>query len=97
LPDHVHVVVEKGAHPPRRVVGHLKRAAALELKLESIHPFQQEYERTGKLPTCWGERCRVVFLDSVGDVLRTIRYVEENPTKEGKPRQVWSFVTAFAG
>ena len=81
LPDHVHIVVEKGKHPPRRVVGHLKRAAALQLKSESNHPFQQEHQRTGKLPTCWGEGCRIVYLDSVEDVLRTIRYVEENPAK----------------
>jgi hypothetical protein len=38
-----------------------------------------------------------VFLDSDEDIRRAIRYVEENPVKEGKPRQLWSFVTAYPG
>jgi hypothetical protein len=28
-------------------------------------------------------------------VRRAILYVEDNPLKEGKPRQRWSFVTPF--
>ena len=30
------------------------------------------------------------------DFARAIAYVEQNPLKEGKPRQRWSFITPFA-
>ena len=33
-----------------------------------------------------------VYLNLRSDIERAIRYVEENPIKEGKPRQKWSFV-----
>ncbi len=38
-----------------------------------------------------------VFLDTEEAIENAIRYVEENPMKEGKPRQRWSFVTPFSG
>ncbi len=34
-----------------------------------------------------------VFLDTPGRIAEAIEYVGENPVKEGKPRQHWSFVT----
>jgi hypothetical protein len=43
----------------------------------------------------WARGRWKVFLDCVEDVARAILYVEENPMKEGKPRQHWSFVTPF--
>jgi hypothetical protein len=36
-----------------------------------------------------------VFLNTVEEILQRIRYVEENPLKEARPRQVWEFVTPF--
>jgi len=38
-----------------------------------------------------------VFLDSEEAIEAAIRYVEENPVREGKRRQNWSFVTPFTG
>ena len=92
LPDHVHVVVVVGQLKPKAVLGHLKREASLALKLEALHPFQEEFVMTGILPTCWARGCWKVFLDSQHAVQRAIKYVEDNPLKEGKPRQRWSFV-----
>ena len=43
----------------------------------------------------WGEYGWNVFLDSEQDVRRAIQYVEQNPPKEHKPRQRWSFVVPF--
>jgi len=34
-----------------------------------------------------------VFLDSIEDVGRAVAYVAENPIKEGKRPQRWSFLT----
>jgi hypothetical protein len=36
-----------------------------------------------------------VFLYTSDDVLGRIDYVEQNPEKEGLPRQSWSFVTTY--
>lgn len=95
LPDHVHVVVASHRNQPAQVVGHLKREAALQLIAQTLHPFQHLYDESGNsLPSCWAERCWKVYLDSRDDVNRAIRYVEENPVKEGKRRQRWSCVIA---
>jgi hypothetical protein len=37
------------------------------------------------------------FLENEEEVRRAIRYVEENPVKEGLRRQRWGFVTEFQG
>ena len=37
----------------------------------------------------------LVYSSAPNDIRRAIQYVEENPIKEGKPRQRWSFVTPF--
>jgi hypothetical protein len=38
-----------------------------------------------------------VFLDTEEAIENAIRYVEENPVREGKPQQHWSFVHPFTG
>ncbi len=38
-----------------------------------------------------------MYLDSEDAIDNAIRYVEENPVKENKRRQDWSFVTSFTG
>jgi len=90
LPDHVHVVAAAHRNKPTQVVGHLKREATLQLVQQGLHPFRRLYEAGRPLPSCWAEKCWKVFLDTRADEQRAIRYVEENPAKEGKPRQHWS-------
>jgi hypothetical protein len=50
----------------------------------------------GQTPTMWTKRAWKVFLDSKEDVARAIEYVEENPLKEMKKGQSWSFVRPFS-
>lgn len=93
LPDHVHLVL--GA---RRLSGHqlavqVKGAATRQLTAEGIHPFRTEATRRPSRCFARGEWC--VFLDAEEEVRRAIRYVEENPLKEGLPPQHWSAVTPF--
>ena len=92
LPDHVHVVVATHRNKPTLVVGHLKREATLQLVAQHLHPFRHLHATGGSLLSCWAEKCWKVYLDTRDDVNRAIRYVEENPLKEGKPRQHWSCV-----
>jgi hypothetical protein len=43
----------------------------------------------------WGEHGWNVYLESVEAIERAIRYVENNPIKEGKKAQKWPFVVPF--
>jgi REP-associated tyrosine transposase len=91
LPDHVHLVVGRPAIPVERLVIQLKGDATKQLECEGIHPLAAW--KTQRLPKCWARGQWKVFLDEE-DVPRAIRYVQDNPLKEGKPRQRWSFVVA---
>jgi REP element-mobilizing transposase RayT len=96
LPDHVHLVIERHRLTAEKLVIQLKAAATRQLLAESLHPFA-DFEDEGRVPKCFARRQWDVFLDSVEDIRRAVRYVEGNPEKEGKPRQSWSFVTAYGG
>ena len=69
----------------------LKGEATQNLLEEGIHPFSDERDGKGRPPKCFARGEWKVFLDPE-DVPRAIRYVEENPVKEGKPPEHWSFV-----
>ena len=94
LPDHVHVVVRRHRQWIERVIGHLKGAATQQLMQENRNPFQPRSVGTD-LPSPWARRCWKVFLNTDESIRRAIRYVEENPIKEYKHQQQWSFVTPF--
>jgi len=96
LPDHVHVVVGRPPMKIEQCVIQLKGAATETLIAAELHPFQGLVDRTGRTPRCFVQGQWKVFLD-YPDVPRAIRYVEENPLKEGKPRQEWSFVVGYGG
>jgi len=88
LPDHVHAVIARCDHDIRKVVGQLKGEATKQLKRDALHPFGHLADP----PSPWVRRGWNVFLDSDEAIRRAIRYVEQNPVKEGKPPQKWSFV-----
>jgi len=92
LPDHVHLVVGRGRYEVEKLVTGLKGRATKMLKAEGIHPLSSYGSSTGRVPKCFARRAWAVYLDPE-DVDRAIRYVEDNPLKEGLPRQRWSFVT----
>jgi len=97
LPQHVHMVIGRHSYKVEQIVNLLKGEATKQLKEQLLHPHRQSAGSDGKLPSMWAERQWKVFFDNEEEIEGAIRYVEENPEKEGKPRQNWSFVTAFAG
>jgi REP element-mobilizing transposase RayT len=97
LPDHVHLVLGRHSSKIETVVSCFKGAATHRLLEEGIHPFQAERRPNGLAPHCWAQGQWKVFLDSAAEVRRSVDYVEDNPEKEGLPRQRWSFVTPFKG
>jgi len=94
LPDHVHLVVGAFRIDPKQIVVQLKGSATERLLAVKLHPFGDRHAN-GRVPKCFARGQWEVFLDTPDEVLRAIRYAEENPVKEGKPRQRWSFVAPF--
>jgi REP element-mobilizing transposase RayT len=96
LPEHVHLVIARHTYKVEQICNLLKGAATKALKAESLHPLAK-YRVRGKIPSPWAEKQWKVYLDSEEAIEQAIRYVEENPIKEGKPHQSWPFVTPFGG
>jgi len=95
LPEHVHMVLGRYRYRVETMVRLLKAEATTALMQHGRHPLARWPEPDGSLPSPWARKCWKVFLDSDEDIVRAIRYVEQNPLKEGKPPQHWPFVTPF--
>jgi REP element-mobilizing transposase RayT len=95
LPEHAHLVITRHRYKVEQIANLLKGAATKALIEEKVHPFENYQTKKGRLPKTWAQGQWKVFLDSEKDVFRAIRYVEDNPLKEEKPRQHWSFVTNY--
>jgi hypothetical protein len=96
LPDHVQLVIDRFRLNVEQVVIQLKGDATEQLLAENLHPFGDRRLPNGRLPKCWARGEWTVFLETEDDVRRAIFYVEENPIREGKSRQHWSFVTPIS-
>ena len=96
MPDHVHLVVRKLPMSVEQLVIQLNGAATRQLEEEGVHPLARYKEPGKRVPQCWVRGQWKVFLDPE-DVPRAIEYVRDNPVKEGKKQQSWSFVTPFDG
>jgi len=92
LPDHVHMVVAHPRYHVEQVAVLLKGAATRWLLAEGIHPLARFAKGTGRPPTPWARGLWKVFLRTPGQVRRAVRYVQDNPEREGLPPQQWSFV-----
>ena len=88
LPDHVHAVIARCDTDIRKVVGQLKGEATKQLKRDGLHPFGH----LADTPSPWARLGWNVFLNSDEAIRSATRYVEQNPVKENKPPQKWSFV-----
>jgi len=98
LPEHVHLVLARHRYKIEQAANLLKGAATRRLLEKNLHPMKQfQKSEDVRLPSVWAENRWIVYLDSEDAIEQAIRYVEENPVREGKPRQHWKFVTPFAG
>jgi REP element-mobilizing transposase RayT len=97
LPEHVHVVFARHHFPAEQVVRLIKGEATKRLKKAGLHPFSDLPNTDGSIPSPWADRKWIVYLDSEEAIENAIRYVAENPPKEGKPPQDWSFVSPDRG
>jgi REP element-mobilizing transposase RayT len=95
LPEHVHLVLGRYRYFVEMMVRLLKAEATAELLRDGRHPLAAFRGPDGSPPSPWARRRWKVFLYSDEDIVRAIGYVEENPAKEGKRPQRWSFVVPF--
>ena len=96
LPEHVHMVFGRHSYGIEQVVRRLEQAATMRLTADQLHPLESFRTRAGRTPSPWGRGLWKVYLNSDEDIRRAIQYVQENPMREHKPPQRWSFVVPYA-
>jgi REP element-mobilizing transposase RayT len=92
LPTHVHIVVRRHRYRVEYVVNQLKGAATRRLIEAELHPLAA-CAASGRPPKAWARGEWKVFLNDAVAIRRAVRYVADNPLKEGLRRQQWQFVT----
>lgn len=97
LPEHTHLVIARHRYKVEQIANLLKGAATSRLIQENCHPLALQARPGHRPPRMWSEHEWKVYLDSEEAVENAIAYVEQNPIKENLPKQVWNFVTPFAG
>lgn len=95
LPQHVHLILGRHERDVRRIVGHFKARATQQLAMDRLHPLSEYRQADGTVPSPWASKGWAVYIFSEQHLREAIRYVEDNPLKEGKRRQKWSFVRAY--
>jgi REP element-mobilizing transposase RayT len=74
------------------IVNLLKGAATRQLIAEEIHPLAARVTAKGSFPKVFARGQWKCFIDNQAYLRSAIRYVEQNPIKEGKRRQIWKCV-----
>ncbi len=97
LPEHVHLVIARHKYRIEHAVNLLKGDATKQLKKENLHPLAAQVTADGQIPSPWARGEWKAYLDSEVAIEDAIRYVVENPVKEGKPKQTWACVRRFYG
>lgn len=88
MPDHVHVLIRKHRDQAEEMIAHLQNAS-WERLLQTKH-------RPSDHPV-WGGPGWKVFLNTVAEIERTIKYIRDNPVKILRPEQIWDFVQRYDG
>ena len=88
MPDHLHLLIRRHRDLPEAMIE--------ELQVDSRERLIVAGRRSQDHPV-WGGPGWKVFLDCVEDIERTIRYIEQNPVKIGRPAQKWDFVVPYDG
>lgn len=94
LPQHLHCVAISETMLSEDIVEQMKRYGSNKLTRSGLHPMDSyRAQNKGRLPSIWAEGHWAVYIDSKQQLKSAIHYVEQNPIKEGKRPQHWSFVT----
>ncbi len=97
LPEHTHLVIARYRYKVEQIVNLLRGEATRQLMTDNNHPLAR-YAKLGKSPPhVWARHQWKTYLDSEEAIENAIAYVVENPIKEGKPKQTWSWVAPYLG
>jgi len=96
LPQHVHLVLARHHFRAEQICNLLKGESTRQLKDSDLHP-QSKFSRNGRTPQVWAKKQWINNLDNEEAVETAIRYVDDNPEKEGRRKQRWSFIVRFEG
>ncbi|HEY3968031.1 MAG TPA: transposase [Planctomycetaceae bacterium] len=97
LPEHAHLVIARHTYQVESIVTLLKGESTRELIQSGSHPLAMHAKRGSRPPKMWSRGEWKVYLDSNQAIENAMRYVEENPEQDGKPKQKWRFVSPFRG
>ena len=91
MPDHIHMVIRKHRDLAETMI------AKFQLASRGAIVGIGDIERREPSHPGWGGPGWKVFLDSPDDIVRTVRYVADNPIQARMPRQTWDFVKPYDG
>ena len=97
LPEHTHLVIARHAFKVEQMANLLKGAATRRIIDDARHPLLSYATPGQRPPPMWATNLWKVYLDSENAIDEAIAYVCDNPMKEGKRAQSWSFVAPSAG
>jgi REP element-mobilizing transposase RayT len=97
MPEHTHLVIARHKYRVEQMVNLLKGSATTQLIHDDLHPLALHAKPNKRPPTMWGRYQWKVYLEDDQQIGNAIAYVNENPLKEGKPRQVWHWITPYRG
>jgi REP element-mobilizing transposase RayT len=86
MPDHAHLLIRKHRDQAEEMIEKIQ--ALSRKRLVEVGLRELEHPR-------WTRGGWKVFLDHPDEVVRTIRYIEQNPVKIRLPKQQWEFVTTY--
>jgi len=97
LPEHTHLVIARHRYKVEQIANLLKGAATRRLMESNNHPLAAHAKDGKRPPRMWAERRWKVYLDSDDAIENAINYVVDNPIKEGKRLQNWSWLSPYRG
>lgn len=97
LPEHTHLVIGRHRYKVEQIANLLKGAATTQLIKDKIHPLASHAKPDRRPPGIWARNEWKVYLDSDEQIENAIAYVNDNPVKEGKPQQMWKWITPYCG
>jgi REP-associated tyrosine transposase len=95
LDDHVHAIYMRHRYKSEMVNNLLKGELTKSLVEWDVHPFRSHVRSGERPPPCWGRKWWTVYIDNLDHLQQAIPYVEDNPLKDGRPRQKWDFVVPY--
>jgi hypothetical protein len=95
LRDHFHLVTGPCRYDIRRFAGRMKGAGTKQLLEDRIHPMSKFTDAEGLVPSPWSVKPWVVYEFTDDDMLRAIKYVNDNVTRARLPAQNYHFVVPY--